>query len=230
MQQQVRPVRLNRSRPVITIGAIIVLGVIFVLDMASRLFFSLGNYGLLTLYGMKVNTLISQGQWWRLLAANFLHADIMHIATNCLGLYIWGRYIEAFYGKGKYTAILLLSGLTCTAASYAFTTNPSLGASGMIFGLYGAMLGIRKFDKHLFNAVFGIQLLVFIGISVFWGFTTSYIDNFGHIGGLVGGFLAARMLGMLGESSTVTRRILYAAGYTLFFSLCVYIGYAGLSL
>ncbi|MDD4796381.1 MAG: rhomboid family intramembrane serine protease [Eubacteriales bacterium] len=226
MQQNMQPIRINRTRPVITFGLIALLVLVFVADAISSLFF--GGYGLLTLYGIKVGTLISQGQWWRLLSANLLHADLMHIGANCLGLYIWGRYIEAFYGKGRYPCILLLSGLACTAASYAFTSSPSLGASGMVFGLYGALLGIRKFDKNLFNAIFGIQLLIFIGISVFWGFTGGHVDNFGHIGGLVGGFLSARMVGMLGEQRDSVRQLLYGAGYALFFSLCIYIGYAGL--
>ncbi|MDD3243167.1 MAG: rhomboid family intramembrane serine protease [Eubacteriales bacterium] len=228
MQQNTKPIRLNRQKPIVTIVLLGVLALIFVLDLLSKLFITRSGYGVLSLYGMKINELVTHGQWWRLLSANLLHANLMHLAANGIGLYIWGRYIELFYGRGRYAVILLLSGLACTAASYAFCQNPSLGASGMVFGLYGAMLGIRKFDKKLFNAVFGVQLLLYIGISVFWGFTSGTIDNFGHLGGLAGGFLAARFLGMLGEEVSMGRRLAYGVGYVMFFGLCTYLGFAGL--
>lgn len=228
MQQQ-GGFRINRSKPIVTYGLIGLLVAIFIVDKLSYFLFPYLGHGILSFFGMKIGQLMTQnGEWWRLLTANFLHADIFHIGANALGLYIWGRYIESFYGRGKYAGILLLSGLCCVAASYAFTVNPSLGASGMVFGLYGALLGIRKYDKRMFNAVFGVQILVYIGISVFLGFRGSGVDNFGHIGGLVGGFLASRIMGLYGEEMPATQRVLFGLGYVLFFAICIYIGYAGM--
>ena len=99
--------------------------------------------GLLRL-GAKVNALIGLGEYWRLLSAMFLHADLMHLIFNMMALYILGKDIERFFGKKKFLAIYFLSGLVGSAASYLLVENISVGASGAIFGLMGANLFLDR--------------------------------------------------------------------------------------
>ncbi len=174
---------------------------------------------------MKINIAIIAGQWWRLITPVFLHGDITHIGFNMLALYVWGRYVEALYGRLRFVVIYLLAGILGVAASFAITGAHSLGASGAVFGLFGALLYFRKYDKNLFNVIFGVQILVYLGISLFYGFTQSSVDNMGHIGGLVGGFLAAWFVGLLSERNTKRNIILGAVIYGACFIGLMFLGY-----
>ena len=230
MQQSFQSLHLNRRKPMMAYIFIGILCFIFLADRLTALIFggSLSSYGLLSLYGMKINEAISYAhQWWRILTANFLHIEIWHILSNLLGIYIWGRYIELFYGRMRMALIMVLSGIAGVAASYAFSASASLGASAMIFGLYGALLGIRKFDRNLFNATFGMQIIFFIALTVIYGFTMSLVDNFGHIGGLIGGYLLSRAIGLYSEQMDTSARIIYSVAFLFFVGICCYIGYAG---
>ena len=216
----------NPDKPKATYTLLIITGAIFVLDQVSALLLAgrLGP-GYLSLLGMKINTLIRVGQWWRLVGAVFLHADLSHIAFNMLALYIWGRYVEALYGRTRYVTLYLLAGIMGTAASFALTSARSLGASGAVFGLFGALLYFRKYDKRLFNFIFGIQVLVFLGISLFSGFAQPLVDNMGHIGGLLGGYLAARVVGLLSEKDTERKVLLNALIYLGCLAAFMVVGY-----
>lgn len=200
---------------------------VFIVDLITALILTGGRSwtGILAYYGMKSNRAISAGQLWRLLTAVFLHADLTHIGFNMYALFIWGKYAEALYGKARFVALFLLAGLMGTAASYAFNDANSLGASGAIYGLFGALLYFRKYDKTMFTRVFGTQILIYIGISLALGFFSAYIDNTGHVGGLAGGYLAARSVGLLSERHQRTRRGLFAAIYAAVFLLLIAIGF-----
>jgi rhomboid protease GluP len=156
----------------------------------------------------------------------FLHGSIPHLLLNCMALYIWGRYVEALYGRAKYAAILLLAGFSGCALGYAFSQSNSLGASGAIFGMFGAILAFRKYDKRLFNFIFGMQIILFIGLNLALGFMQSNIDVLGHVGGLVGGYLASRFLGMMIEKRMTPSRALAGVAYLAMIAACIAWGYA----
>jgi rhomboid protease GluP len=144
--------------------------------------------------GIKDDTLIRAGQLWRLITPVFLHASILHIVFNMYALIIFGRGIEARYGHGRFLLIYFLSGYAGNVMSFLLTVNPSLGASTAIFGLIASegvfiiqnrkLLGARV-NRSLMN------LLYIAGVNLLIGFTTTGVDNWGHIGGLLGGFIFA---------------------------------------
>ncbi|MCW3055133.1 MAG: hypothetical protein JWN14_4303 [Chthonomonadales bacterium] len=150
------------------------------------------------MFGAKVNFLIQQGQWWRLLTPVFLHGSVVHLLTNSLSLIWFGSSIEKLYGARKYLVIYFIAGIAGNIASYMHSPALSLGASGAIFGLVGAglMFPIRfrsllppGAPKQILN-----QILPIAVINLFIGSTTPSIDNWAHMGGLAGGAIVALFL------------------------------------
>ena len=115
----------------------------------SRNIYDIDSYTLLV-FGAKVNELINNGQPWRLITCAFLHGGLAHIAFNMYALKIIGSEVEYAYGKVKYIGIYLISAIGASLFSYIFNSDSiSVGASGAIFGLFGAMLmfGIENRDR-----------------------------------------------------------------------------------
>lgn len=174
----------------------------------------------LYVFGAKVNWLIAQGQYWRLFTAMFLHIGIAHLIFNSYALYIYGPFVEKLYGKFRFLVIYLFSGLVGSLLSYLLSPNPSAGASGAIFGLMGSLLYFRRKRRGIFQRVFGPSLIFIIVINLIYGFTRTGIDNWGHIGGLIGGLLSGYGLGLFRERENMIKKLLlwciiiliYAAG------------------
>ena len=148
------------------------------------------------LYGPLV---VLQGEWWRLLSAIFLHGGAMHIVMNMVSLYIVGRGTELYFSKAAYVAIYLLSGLIGAMASlYTHPFDVAMGASGAIFGIFGALLGFFLVHRDRLGAdakrVFE-DFVTIIVLNVALGFAMPSIDMSAHIGGfitgLIGGVLVA---------------------------------------
>lgn len=147
--------------------------------------------------GMKENQAILQGEYYRLFTAMLLHADLTHLFFNSFALYSFGRDVERFLGTTKFVAIYVLAGLAGSVASYLISPNPSLGASGAIFGLVGAMGAFFLKTRHIFQEMSRQQIanLIFIVLlNLGIGFTTPRIDNAAHIGGLIIGAFAGYVL------------------------------------
>lgn len=142
---------------------------------------------LLEPFGAKVNRLILEGEYWRFFTPMFLHGDEIHLAVNCYSLYIVGSQVEKLYGHIKFSFIYIISGILGCIASFAFSVNPSVGASGAIFGLLGAMLYFALKRPSLLKSSFGTNLISTLVINLAYGFMNPRIDNYGHIGGLIGG-------------------------------------------
>ena len=145
--------------------------------------------------GAKVNVLINSGEIYRLLTSAFLHGGIIHIFFNLSALNIIGREVEAVYGSKRYIAIYVISALGGSVVSYLFKPNSiSVGASGAIFGLLGAMLifGLKERDK--IGKQYMKNILETIGLNVIIGITIPNIDNFAHLGGLILGAITSFIL------------------------------------
>ncbi|MBT2656652.1 rhomboid family intramembrane serine protease [Bacillus sp. ISL-18] len=149
------------------------------------------NTSTLIKYGAKVNALIDQGEWWRFITPIFLHIGFLHLLTNTLALYFLGTTVERIFGKSRFFIIYLFAGFTGFIASFLYSSNLSAGASGAIFGCFGALLYFGAMYPKLFFRTMGLNILVVLGINLVFGFSVSGIDNAGHLGGLAGGFLAA---------------------------------------
>lgn len=175
----------------------------------------------LWIFGAKINFLIEMGQYWRLFTCMFLHIGVLHLLSNCYAIFCYGPAVERIYGRAKFTAIYLISGLTSSVFSYLMTTNSSAGASGAIFGMLGCLLYFRERKKEAFKKIFGWHIFLILGLNLVLGFTEPEIDNFGHIGGLIGGYLAAHAIGLLGEDVKIWKRIFFSALIVIFIAVCI---------
>ncbi|VYU42831.1 rhomboid family intramembrane serine protease [Clostridium tertium] len=149
----------------------------------------------LVLMGAKFNVLIDHGEIYRLLTAAFLHGGIMHILFNMGALNIIGKEVEVIYGAKKYLIIYFLSAFGGNIFSYLMSPESiSVGASGAIFGLLGAMIvfGLKERDK--IGKRYARNIIETIAINVVIGLTISNIDNFAHLGGLIAGGLISFIL------------------------------------
>lgn len=148
----------------------------------------------LVFFGAKVNEYIAQGEVWRLLAATFLHADILHLLFNIYALSALGHQVEGYFGHGRFLVIYLIGGLWGSLASYATSPEISVGASGAIFGLAGATaIYFWRYHENFGNAGRSVlrNVMAVIAFNLVFGFTNPQIDNAGHLGGLIGGALIA---------------------------------------
>jgi membrane associated rhomboid family serine protease len=149
--------------------------------------------------GAQVNLFVSQGQVWRIFTAMFLHFDIFHIGLNMLSLFFIGTAVEVFYGKWRYLAIYLLSGILGGVVTYFLAPADVIaaGASGAIFGVFGA-LGVFYIVNRRALGAFGrnamFQWLFWLGLNLVWGFSIPGIGIIDHLGGLVAGVLISFLL------------------------------------
>ncbi len=146
---------------------------------------------------------IRAGQYYRLFTGMFLHGGIMHLAFNCYALYVIGPQIESFLGKAKYLIIYLVSGVMGAFFSIIFGGNvASVGASGAIFGLMGALVYFGYYYRVYLGNVVKSQIIPLILLNLGLGFLDSGIDNAAHIGGLIGGLFITMALGVKDKTST----------------------------
>lgn len=213
IQNDVRKIERERERkvlsvfqygkPFFTYGLIAVNTVIYALALLNG---GTDNIDTLLRFGAKSNGLIVDGEWWRLITPLFLHLSHWHFLFNTLALYFLGTAVERIFGNWRFLAVYLLAGVSGSVASFAFTDNLSAGASGAIFGCFGALLVFGQFYPKLFFRTMGRDILFFLGLNLALGFMIPNVDNYGHIGGLVGGYLSALFAGLpLKRSKAVWR-------------------------
>ena len=149
---------------------------------------------------------IRAGQYYRLITGIFLHGSIFHLFFNCYALYVIGSQIESFLGKGKYLFIYIVSGLIGALFSMTFGGKyASIGASGAIFGLMGALLFFGYYYRVYFGNILKSQIIPLIVLNLCLGFFIGGVDNFAHIGGLIGGVMSTRALGVKDKTSLFER-------------------------
>jgi rhomboid protease GluP len=145
-------------------------------------------------FGAKFNPLILEGEWWRFFTPMFLHIGFLHLLMNSMALYYLGPLVERIYGNVRFLFLYLFAGFAGVVASFLFSANLSAGASGAIFGCFGALLYFGVAFPRLFIRSLGFNILFVLALNLVFGFTVPGIDNAGHIGGLLGGFAAAGIL------------------------------------
>ena len=158
-------------------------------------------------FGGNLGYYTKNGEYFRLLSCMFLHAGIIHLLCNMYSLYVIGPQVESFFGKYKFLFIYLFSGITGSILSLAFSADNvvSVGASGAIFGLLGAILYFGYHYRVYLGNVLKSQIVPIIMLNLFIGFVVSGIDNFAHIGGLIGGIFAAMAMGVPDKNSKSDR-------------------------
>lgn len=176
------------------------------------------NPGVLVRFGANFAPYVSNGEYWRLLTAMFLHIGLEHLALNMLTLYFIGASLEPILGSVRFVVLYLVSGICGDAASYSLTNGLSAGASTALFGLFGAylMLG-ESFGNNAYIKIMARQFLLLVILNIFFDFFSSGIDIWGHIGGLLSGFLFGYVIGApkLGEIP-VGKRVICAMAILMF--------------
>jgi membrane associated rhomboid family serine protease len=136
--------------------------------------------------------LVGQGDWWRLITAAFLHGGLLHIALNMWVLWLIGPAVEGAIGRSRFLLLYFVCGLAGSAGALVWNPlSPVVGASGAIFGLFGAgaVLEWRATGRIAgqFAMLIGINLVITLAFS-------SYISAGGHIGGLIGGVVGGGLI------------------------------------
>ena len=178
-----RQVRVQTDAVVVkTLIAVNVL--IFLLQQGDRA----GRSDITSRFAMLGDAVAHNGEIYRLLTAAFLHANVMHILFNMLGLWIVGPALEAALGRVRFLAMYLVAALAGSVCSYFLTHSYiyGIGASGAVMGAFGAYFVVaraRRVDSR--------QVVALIVINIIFGFATPGIDNWAHIGGVIGGVAMA---------------------------------------
>ena len=134
------------------------------------------------------------GEFFRFFSAMFLHAGNLHLALNMFSLYIFGSRVEKHYGRSSFSIIYTVAGFSGSLASFMLSRSISVGASGAIFGLAGAVLVMTKLTGRDLEGLNFHTMLMFIIINLAFGLAIPNVDNFGHIGGLLGGVVSGYFL------------------------------------
>ena len=144
-------------------------------------------YEYTALYG----PLVDSGEYWRLFSVALVHGGLTHLFFNMFSLLVLGNPVEAALGKARFLTIFLVSLLTGSLTSIYLNDSPqiSVGASGAIFGLFGAFIAMRKLISE------GVRdIYLIIGLNFVFGFILGGVDWRAHLGGLVGGYLTTAVL------------------------------------
>ncbi|EQB35965.1 hypothetical protein M948_13095 [Virgibacillus sp. CM-4] len=153
------------------------------------------NTNTLIEFGAKYNpAMIEDGQWWRIISSMFLHIGFLHLAMNMIAVYYLGALVERIFGSWRFLVIYFLAGIGGGIASFAFSPSIAAGASGALFGLFGALLFFGLHNRRIFFQTMGTNVLILIGINVVFGLVVPQIDNGAHLGGLVAGFIASAIV------------------------------------
>ena len=176
----------------VTIGLIIINCIIFlvmeILGNTQSAVFMLEHGGI---YPLKI---VEEGEYWRFFTAMFLHFGFDHLLNNMVMLGAAGRILEKEMGKVKYFLLYIIAGigggaLSCFQMIQSGDYAVAAGASGAIFGIVGALCWIVIVHKGRFQSLTGKGLLIMLVLCLYYGLTAGNVDNWGHIGGLVMGFV-----------------------------------------
>ena len=146
---------------------------------------------------------VAHGDWWRLITAAFLHANLIHIGFNMLALWWFGAPVEEYLGRARFLGLYFVAGLAGSAGALTQTQGVTVGASGAIFGILGAML-ILEWQA---TGRLGGNALTLIVINLALSFAIANISVGGHIGGLIGGILATLTFARWGRGHAAYGRL-----------------------
>ncbi len=168
---------------------------------------------------------IRAGEYYRLLTGAFLHGSLVHLLFNCYALFVIGSQLENFLGRTKYLFVYLFSAVTASLTSMLFLGNGvSIGASGAIFGLMGSLVYFGYHYRVYLGNIMKSQIIPLILFNLLLGFVLPGIDNFAHIGGLIGGSLITISLGIKYKSSAFEKINGWIITF-IYLSFLIYLGF-----
>ena len=154
--------------------------------------------------GLLYGPAVAGGDWWRLITSAFLHGSLVHLLLNMLAVYWLGSAVETYLGPVRYVALYLVSGLAGAAGALLLDPAvPTVGASGAIFGILGALLIL----EYLQTGQIAGQALSLIAINLLFTVTIPGISIGGHLGGLAGGIIATFALARFGRGHAAYGRL-----------------------
>ncbi len=138
---------------------------------------------------------VREGEWYRLITHLFLHGDIWHLGNNMLILFCLGNALEHYVGKISFLMVYFFSGILAALGSVVYNTDSpvSIGASGAVFGVVGAMLWLVIRNRGKLEGFTGKRMLLFAVLSIYAGFADQGVDNAAHVAGLIAGVLLAML-------------------------------------
>jgi rhomboid protease GluP len=191
-------VAIPQSTPYVTYSIIAITAIIFIFQLVTQII--IGTDIPVVLF-IKSNELIRAGQLWRLITPALIHDDhlpYMHILFNMYALYTFGISLERHFGHGRFLLLYALGAFAGNVASFLFTDANSLGASTAIFGLLGAeaifLIQNRKLFAEQFRSAIGNIIFIAV-INLVFIRSIANVDNWGHIGGLLGGLMFTSFAG-----------------------------------
>ena len=185
---------------IIPMIAIIAINVtIFVIDL---LFWIIADVKPIENFGAQYNELVWQGEWWRMIASTFLHADFSHIAGNMVMLVLTSRILRGFYSKFQYCLIYMVAGFIGSLLTFLCMdiSIMSLGASGAIMGIGGVLcyrMFLGKNSKYFRRTANCITIIAIVGYNLVVGLTMPDINNWAHFGGFITGFAMAWLIELI---------------------------------
>lgn len=174
--------------PVVTIAIMLVCTAVFVCELAAGAHKDIDK---LVAMGALARRAVGNGEVWRLVSAVFMHGSFEHIIGNVIMLYILGMGCEHGFGRAQLLVLFVGSGIAGSLCSLA-QDRPSVGASGAIFGLAGGLVVLfyrYRHQLHLRDRRIGWVVAIWAGMQIVLGITNPVVDNFAHVGGLLGGSL-----------------------------------------
>ena len=184
----------NNEKPIVTMMLIFINIIVYLLSLVDYNGI-LNNFANYYLY-------VQNGEYYRLITSMFVHANILHLVSNMYALYVIGPIIEKYYGKGKFLLIYLGSGIIGSLFSVVLTNYASVGASGAIFGLFGALLYFGYKYRATLDGFLRSSIIPTLLLNLLLGFMIPGIDVSAHLGGLIGGLLFSYQTGVVNKEKT----------------------------
>lgn len=187
----------KNKEPVITIFFIAVNVILFIImELIGDTFDTEYMYSVGAMYPTSIYV---DHEYWRFFTANYMHFGFEHIVNNMIVLIAVGNYGEKALGHVKYAVLYVLSGIGGSILSYVMMLRKndfavSAGASGAIFGIFGALLWVIIVNKGRFEDLSGKGVMFMIALALYYGISAGGADNWGHLGGLLTGVVVSIIL------------------------------------
>lgn len=176
--------------------------------------------------GMTGASALWQGHWWTLLTALYLHGGLIHFLFNMLWLRQLGTTVEALFGSARFFLIFTVSGAIGMLASSLVGVAFTIGASGAILGLMGALVAYGRSRGDLLGAVMYRQLLLWALVILLMGLLMPGVNNVAHVSGFGTGYLLATLMRMHGERRTSRVVRFLALGCSILTALCFFLAFS----
>jgi rhomboid protease GluP len=184
------------SQPVVTAGFVVINALVYVI---LEVYGDTGSTAYMMEKGAVWPPYVVEGQYWRLLTATFMHFGFEHLLNNMLILICAGMILEKAMGHVKFAILYLFAGVGGSTLSYLQMLQSgdyavAAGASGAVFGIIGGLLWVVIRHRGRYESLTGKGMIFMIAISLYYGIASGGVDNWGHVGGLIMGFLLCMIL------------------------------------